>query len=125
MITLESVFAEAQANGIGDEVKQIHAIAGKHGLHVSVTSKTLIYSAQPPSYATSDGSVLYHLEIKPRVAGRVYIVLRSTVFANFYPIGALDVRKIIGDDGAYNFDAKRVNIFVQEMDTLFSKIHST
>jgi hypothetical protein len=124
MVTLEDVFAEATKYGTGDEVKALHAIAVKHGLHISVSVKNIIYSARPPSYATSDGSVLYSIAIKPKVEGRVHVQLRSTTFADYFPIGALEVRKMIGDDGSYNMDAKRVKIFAEEMDALFAKIHA-
>lgn len=124
MASLEDVFAEAARNGIEDEVKALHAIAVKHGLHVSVSVKNIICSARPPSYGTSDGSVLYSVGIKPKVEGRVHVLLRSTAFAQFFPIDALEVRKTIGDDGSYNMDAKRVKIFAEEMDALFAKIHA-
>jgi hypothetical protein len=127
MVTLEELFAQARDSGIGDEFKALHDVLVKHGLIASPSRGTIYYKVSDDLLKTpyDKYNLLIWIEAKPRVEGRVRVRLDSTRFATYYPIGPLEVRKMIGDDGSYDMDAKRVKLFVQEIDALFAKIKSS
>jgi hypothetical protein len=126
-MSLDDHFAEARDNGIGDEFKALHDVLVKHGLIARLSDGTIYYKVSDDLLKTPNDpyNLLLWIKSKPRVEGRVRVRLDSTRFATYYPIGPLEVRKMIGDDGSYDMDAKRVKLFVQEIDALFAKIKSS
>jgi Holliday junction resolvase-like predicted endonuclease len=115
---MDRLFKLANQNGIGNEFRRVYDAATKHGLYPRLHRWGIMYT--PPQNKTR---VLICAWVKPN-KGRFDIFIAPHAFAEFFPVGKLETRRILGWSNRRRMTPEDVDTFVRNLDALFARIEA-
>jgi hypothetical protein len=114
---IDRLFKLAEQNGIGKEFRLVFDAATKHGLYPRTYKWSIMFT--PPS---NKSRVLICSYVKPTRNKTYKLFFAASAFAEFYPIGEREVTKTALSQGTHELSFDKIQLFVNQLDTLFTKI---
>lgn len=118
--TIDSLFAMADENGVGEGFRAIYDTCTGHGLYPRLYKWSIMYTP-----TTHKGRCLVVAWVYPKY-GKLRAYAIPETFSEFFPISEQDAATIIGDGREQLLELDEVPLFLERLEALFDAIdHNT